>query len=33
VIHVYPTIGLGVQLVAAQASYERARKLSFLVRA
>ncbi len=33
VVHVYPTIGLGVQLTAAQASYERARKLSFLVRA
>jgi pyruvate/2-oxoglutarate dehydrogenase complex dihydrolipoamide dehydrogenase (E3) component len=33
VVHVYPTIGLGVQLVAAQASYERARRLSFLVRA
>ena len=32
VVHVYPTIGLGIQLVAAQASYERARKLSFLVR-
>ena len=32
VVHVYPTIALGIQLVAAQASYERARKLSFLVR-
>jgi pyruvate/2-oxoglutarate dehydrogenase complex dihydrolipoamide dehydrogenase (E3) component len=32
VVHVYPTIALGIQLVAAEASYERARKLSFLVR-
>jgi pyruvate/2-oxoglutarate dehydrogenase complex dihydrolipoamide dehydrogenase (E3) component len=32
VIHVYPTIALGIQLVAAQAAVERAAKLKFLVR-
>ena len=32
VIHVYPTIALGIQQLAAQASYAAARKYRFLIR-